>query len=85
VPVVLLDVRPRDPRSTKIVATAVAETTPRPVARPIRSRTLPQSRSRRAPSRPASGGKSSSSSPLRWCKFDPRAAPLDDAAGREFL
>jgi len=42
----------------KVKAAAVAETTPRPVARPIRSRTLAQSRSRRAPSRPASRGKS---------------------------
>jgi hypothetical protein len=42
----------------KVTAAAVAETTPRPVARPIRPRTSPQPRSRRATSRPARGGKS---------------------------
>jgi len=42
----------------KVKAATVAETTSRPVARPIRPRTSPQPRSRRATSRPTSGRKS---------------------------
>src|SRR5260370_24158938 len=67
----------------KATAAAVAETTPRPVARPIRPRTSPQPRSRRATSRPAPVRKSQSPSPPHWGEVLPLPAPLENDSHTE--